>query len=203
MDSIGVAYQPTDIEVNVLEGTNESHSDWSANKYNEFKQNLKQHYRSQQDNRCCYCKKELGFDLKETEIEHILAKSAYPQFMFEVQNLAISCPGCNVSKGSVNVLLGNTIPKKYPCNPKHYAIVHPHFDYYSDHIQIVDNVLFAPLTEKGIKTIQVCKLHRLSKVMAQSNQKQTKQTDANTLMDTLTAMDDAQRRDLKKFLRAL
>lgn len=104
----------------------------------ELRKHIRNHYLHQQNFMCAYCrieKKELhGLTW---DIEHILAKSKYPSFLFEPQNLAIACKECNAPKDDREILLvklRNTA--ELPTNTEAYAIVHPHFDRYSDHFEI-------------------------------------------------------------------
>ncbi|WP_164844757.1 HNH endonuclease [Brucella pituitosa] len=69
----------------------------------EFKQNLKSTLRHAQRSLCCYCRRPLG-DYRDTELEHIIEKSAHPAFTFEI-NLALSCSTCNNQKARSYKLL--------------------------------------------------------------------------------------------------
>ena len=51
-----------------------SHEDWDKNVFSSLKGKIRDDLRQKQDNKCCYCKKELGFDLKDVDIEHIIPK---------------------------------------------------------------------------------------------------------------------------------
>lgn len=140
----------------------------------------------------------MGFDLKQVDVEHILAKASYVQFMFEGRNLALSCPACNTSKGSKNVFMGKATPSVYPKNGSLFSIVHPHFDRYFDHIKIINNCLYAPLSTKGTVTIDVCKLYRLNKVMKNANQ--FKQTESEKMLNIVSEMSEEQIRTLRDLL---
>ncbi|TOH24941.1 hypothetical protein CGI85_24100, partial [Vibrio parahaemolyticus] len=81
-----------------------THKDWEKGAFDSIKENLIADLRPKQNNKCCYCKSELGFDIKAVDIEHILPKSKHEKFTFHPKNLALSCPGCNTSKGSKEVV---------------------------------------------------------------------------------------------------
>lgn len=114
--------------------------------------------------RCCYCQQ------RKTErhgltwdIEHIAPKSLYPQFLFDLNNLAISCKECNIAKGEKNTLSGN-FRAKYPDNGGGFSIIHPYFDTYSDHIEIVrcgdQQTYRVKNANKGKSTYMMCDLIR-------------------------------------------
>ena len=79
--------------------------------------------------------------------------------MFTPQNLAVSCRDCNLSKGQTEVR--TTTRKKFPNESRHYRIVHPHFDNYSDHIRWFGDIC-VPLTDKGVETQATCGLTRFT-----------------------------------------
>jgi uncharacterized protein (TIGR02646 family) len=102
------------------------HSDWDTNVFSGIKINIRDFLRPQQNNKCCYCKRELGYDIKEVDIEHIIPKATYPSFTFNPMNLSLSCPGCNTIKGDKNILTKNVV--RYPKKSKYITIVHSQFN---------------------------------------------------------------------------
>lgn len=167
-DYIEKPYRLTTVECERVSKYCRNGKDWSKNTFSELKGNLKAHLRVQQNNQCCYCKKILGYDLKEVEIEHILPKSKYHAFVFEPKNLALSCPACNLHKGDSDVYAKNKLPVRYPAASCSYKIVHPHFDTYSNHIEIRDSAVYIANSRKGSYTIHVCQLWRLQEVLKKS-----------------------------------
>lgn len=103
------------------------------------RKHIREHYLMEQEYRCAYCRMEKKESHGMTwDIEHILPKSAFPEFLFEPENLAIACKECNTPKDKTDVLSASgQSPTKFPNNGDAYAIVHPHFDTYSDHFEIV------------------------------------------------------------------
>src|SRR5690606_19612567 len=93
-------YRFTAGESTIIANNLSTHTDWTKVVFNLIKENIIAHLRIQQDNTCCYCKYQLGFDIKQVDIEHIIPKSEYGQFTFESQNLALSCPACNTKKST-------------------------------------------------------------------------------------------------------
>jgi len=126
------------------------------------KKHIKEHYKIAQDFTCVYCQQKVLFNHGRVwDIEHIIPKKLYPKFLFTEENLALSCPDCNGRKLDKNVLV-NPKRKTFPNKSEDYIIVHPHFDEYEKHIKVLDNQLYFPKDEKGIKTIEICGLLRFA-----------------------------------------
>jgi len=157
---IASPYIFTQLEILLINQKYHVHTDWDKKVFDNIRENLRDFLRPKQKNKCCYCKSELGFDIKAVDIEHILPKSEYKQFGFEGLNLALSCPGCNTKKGD------KVVSKKvvrYPKHSKNMTIIHAHYDDYYEHIKIHGKCVFEALTRKGSHTITVCELFRLKK----------------------------------------
>lgn len=167
-DKVKQIYTPSIQELETISSKFNDHNDWSKKCFSEFKENLKEHMRTIQNNKCCYCKKELFHDIGEVDIEHILSKSKFPTFTFYPLNLALSCRSCNTKKGSKNVLVKNQI-SEYPVHGNAYSIVHPNIDNFNEHLAINEGYVFEALTSKGSHTITVCELFRLKEVMKRNN----------------------------------
>ncbi len=161
-------YTPSTQELETISSKFNDHNDWSKKCFCDFKENLKEHMRSVQNNKCCYCKKELFHDIGEVDIDHILSKSKFPKFTFYPLNLALSCRSCNTKKGSKNVLVKSHI-REYPVHGNAYSIVHPNIDDFNEHLAINEGYVFEALTSKGSHTITVCELFRLKEVMKRNN----------------------------------
>lgn len=159
---IQTPYNFTAVETAIISRNFSTHNDWTKIVFNPIKQNIISHLRVQQNNLCCYCKYQLGFDIKQVDIEHIIPKSEYPNFTFKSLNLALSCPACNTKKSTKPVLY-NAIAN-YPSDGTNFKIIHAHYDDYSNHIDIIQNCLFVAKTTKGSETITFCELFRLSTV---------------------------------------
>jgi uncharacterized protein (TIGR02646 family) len=129
---------------------------------------IRAHYLEEQGYRCAYCRmlKRERYGLS-WDVEHIIPKSEHPQFMFEPENLALACKECNLSKHDKSVLtrrLNKTSP--YPKEKESFSIIHPHFDTYSDHMEVAvlaGKVFHRPKNkEKGKETFIMCNLIRFS-----------------------------------------
>ena len=105
---------------------------WSEDEYKEVRKTIKDHYLKEQNYTCFFCKQHNNVKHgRAWDTEHLISRTAYPQFMFEPQNLCITCIDCNQEKGAKNVLLRRV--KTFPKKSSRYKIAHPHFDKYDDH----------------------------------------------------------------------
>jgi uncharacterized protein (TIGR02646 family) len=169
-------YNFTKDEINLITSHFSKHDDWYKDVFNKIRENLRNHLRTEQDNKCCYCKQDLGFDLKNVDIEHIIPKSEASQFTFNNKNLALSCPACNTIKHDKTVSIKNLKFKNHPTNSKNIKIVHPYFDEYTNHIQILNNTIYAAKTLKGSETISMCGLYRFWEVVEKAKKFRAKQS---------------------------
>ncbi|MBV4487015.1 hypothetical protein HU727_015590 [Pseudomonas sp. SWRI153] len=131
--------------------------------YASVKEAIKKHYLQAQNYTCPYCKQRIVVEhLGTWDAEHVIAKDENPQFMFESQNLCVSCKDCNGSKSNKEVLSRpSRTRRKFPTDPDEYKFCHPHFHDYEQHIRIVEVAgFYMPLTEKGIALIEICGLLR-------------------------------------------
>ena len=135
---------------------------WNSVEIEAIRKEIKQHYKDEQKYICSYCRQQIKVEHSMIwDIEHIVAKSSHPQFMFEPKNLCLACKDCNVNKGAQNVLKKEKT-NKYPTGSEEFYIIHPHFDRYTDHITKLGENVFVPRTEKGIFTANCCGLFRFS-----------------------------------------
>lgn len=166
---------------NVIINSNiNSHHDWDKDCFDNIKESLIDFLRREQNNLCCYCKCELGGKKGEFHIEHVLPKSKYVRFMFKPENLALTCPHCNVSKNTNDPYIpydnkGKPIIR-YPSTNNRFLTIHPYLDNYSDNIKILKGSVYNALTQKGIKTIDFCKLYELQHVEQKMKQFKTSTT---------------------------
>jgi len=162
-EQINTPYKFSTTEKKVIKDNFLVHTDWEKSVFDDIKEKLREHLRTQQDNKCCYCKRELGFDIKEVDIEHIIPKSRLESFTFHHKNLALSCPGCNTKKSTSCVLIKQSITN-YPSSGSNFKIIHAHYDEYNAHIAILDDCIYTAKSKKGSETITICELFRLSNV---------------------------------------
>lgn len=162
VERIKIPYFFSEEEKSIIKANYSQAKDWSKSQFRDLKYSLRTYLRFIQGNQCCYCKRYLPWDMKSVDIEHIVNKDDHWTFGFEPKNLALSCPACNSCKTSQETL---SIPNvaNYPSYAGAFLIVHPYFDNYSENIAI-QFPIYSAITDKGTKTIKMCKLDRLVEV---------------------------------------
>ncbi|GHD45459.1 TIGR02646 family protein [Marinobacter persicus] len=188
-------------EADIVKNHFRFHKDWDKVTFESIKKNIIKHLRVKQDNQCCYCRGVLGFDIKEVDIEHVIPKSKYPAFTFHAKNLALSCPGCNTSKGTKNVLRKEI--KYYPRTGSNITIIHPHFDDYFVSINIHEGVIFEGRDDKGCETIKLCKLYRLKDVLEKKKKISTSVSPIQKLIEDIRNADESEKNQLLEEIQAL
>lgn len=134
---------------------------WSDDKYSHIRKTIKSHYLKEQNYTCFFCRQRMVVNSNRAwDAEHIISKSTHPSFMFEPKNLCIACPDCNNEKRDGRVL-DRESRVKFPMHSNAYKIVHPHFDIYDDHLEvIVVGKLYRIKTPKGRYTYRIYGLDR-------------------------------------------
>lgn len=143
-----------------------SYHNWSAVELEELRCYVRDFYRIEQRGYCAYCKNKVSLQAAANcQVEHIVPKSLYRNFMFDPRNLCVVCADCNQIKREQEVLnqspdtLSSRGHRRYPRSGNSFRIVHPHFDTYADHILVVGG-LYVDKTAKGHFTIGACNLNR-------------------------------------------
>jgi hypothetical protein len=144
---------------------------WENDLLRELKTRIKQYYRTNLEEVCCYCRRDLTDEFNMViDVEHILPKSKYGEFMFEIGNLNISCKRCNmeIKREKDDFVVDTTSIRVDYTKPELYHFIHPNFEIYKDNMDYfrVDVngtriTKFSPKTEKGTYTynyFQLCKL---------------------------------------------
>lgn len=139
-------YKPTEKEqstIKELEDKGLVAEDWdSGKKYiQSFKKNLRVDMYNKQNKLCAFCRIHVPLACVPLHREHIVYKDEHPQWMFLPENLCVACPICNEFKGTTEVLV-NPKTKIYPKNSNGFKIIHPLYDKYSDHIELVGGILY-------------------------------------------------------------
>ena len=158
-------YQPNEEEkqaIAELEKRGIVAEDWDSRKKHieSFKKNLRDDIYKKQNKLCAFCRIHVPEGCVPMHREHIVYKDAHPQWMFLPENLCIACPSCNEYKGTTEVLV-DTQTETYPRSGNGFKIIHPMYDRYSDHIELVDEILYRGKTDKGAFTINTCHLYRV------------------------------------------
>lgn len=130
-----------------------------------FKSEVKGHYWTEQNNRCCYCSKELDKSKNSYDAEHIIDKHYYPQLMFEFNNLAAACKTCNRKKSDSEILVKADRTIKFaPEKSADYLIVHPLLDEWKEFFEYDEIWRILPVAgkAKALKTIELCGINFLN-----------------------------------------
>lgn len=170
-------YQPTEEEkqaIKELEGKEQGlvADDWDSQKtyIKNFKKNLRDDMYKKQNKLCAFCRIHVPLACVPMHREHIVYKNKHPQWTFLPENLCVACPSCNEYKGTTEVLVDpQTIT--YPNVGNGFKIIHPLYDRYSDHIELLGGVLYRGKTDKGIFTIEKCHLYRVGLAEERADQK--------------------------------
>uniref|UniRef100_B0T8P9 HNH endonuclease n=1 Tax=Caulobacter sp. (strain K31) TaxID=366602 RepID=B0T8P9_CAUSK len=157
----------TDEELELIRVLTERGEGWDCAEYNPLRSRIKQFYLKGQAFRCCYCQKPNPVQHgRAWDIEHVISRALNATFMFEPENLAVSCIDCNLAKRDADILAK---PRRtFPRNSDAYTIVHPHFDDWGDHF-VLGQIVYAPKTAKGAETLRVCKLWRFYEMIGQES----------------------------------
>lgn len=132
---------------------------WSLEEFDYVRSHIKQHYIREQAYRCCYCRQPLyAHHGRVWDVEHIIARATRCDFMFVPRNLAVACVECNQAKGQTPV--ADPRRRTFPERADAYAIVHPHFHDWDEHIEIEGEGTYHALTPEGKFTIYHCDLFR-------------------------------------------
>jgi len=199
-EKIDTPYSLAPREKQIIKDNFVTHTDWKKEIFNDIKNNILKHLRTQQDNECCYCKRQLGYDIKDVDIEHIIPKSNFPKFTFNTKNLALSCPGCNTKKSTTCVLKRQHITN-YPRNGTNIKIIHAHYDEYRTHIEILDDCIYIAKSKKGSETITICELFRLKTVEENARRFITGKSIISQLTEDLRTSKPNERQELLDLLR--
>lgn len=78
--------------------------DWQAASLDKFKDRVRKFYHSVQRQKCAYCRMDVSLATGYFHIEHIVAKSVHPEWMYKPENLCLVCPVCNSSKNNKDIL---------------------------------------------------------------------------------------------------
>lgn len=202
-------YQPTAKEVQAIEELrNSKHGiyagDWNSNKMyiKSFKNNLRLDMYRKQNKLCAFCRIHIPSACVPMHCEHIVYKNAHPQWTFLPENLCVACPLCNVNKGTTEVL-SNPRTKVYPKTSAGFKIIHPMYDKYSDHIELIGGILYRGKTDKGVFTINTCCLHRVELAEERADQRMYEENKGCVISELvhLTKLSDQYINNQKRFIQ--
>jgi hypothetical protein len=135
---------------------------WTDTAYGPIKLRLKKELYFYQFDRCAYCRRVIEADAKYEPMDHIVAKSIKPEWMFEPHNLVVTCDSCNNLKNDDPTLaIAHINDNDYPQTSDSFLVFNPHFDTWSEHLQYEDEIFLVGVPgSKGPDTIRICKLYR-------------------------------------------
>lgn len=137
-----------------------------------FRKEVRDYYRDEQGFTCPYCGRlREEFHGGQWDIDHIIPKSSYPEYLYTPRNLTVTCKDCNTYKSKNNPLLNSLRSKApYPDNSESYKIIHPHFDSFHEHIKLARDKkgrsYHEVITDKGRETFHMCHLIRFSEAIS-------------------------------------
>ncbi len=182
-------YQPTAKEKQAIEELmNKAQglvvSDWDSNKTDikSFKKNLRFDMYKKQNKLCAFCRIHVPFACVHMHREHIVYKNEHPQWTFLPENICVACLSCNVFKGTTEVLT-NPLIKTYPKDGNGFKIIHPLYDKYSTHIELLGGVLYRGKTDKGIFTINTYHLYRVELAEERADQRMYKENKGSIIAE--------------------
>lgn len=149
-----------------------------------FKEHVRATLYAAQLGRCCFCRRTM-MDESGIHLEHFVDKGQYASFTFEIRNLALSCPTCNVRKNGRFVALAGKLKREakrsgkafvprcpvlttelapgapFPTKESDFRWVNPYVDTYSTHIGWSKGWIFHGKTKKGLRTIRGVRLNEI------------------------------------------
>ncbi|HEM7950361.1 HNH endonuclease [Citrobacter koseri] len=171
---------------------------WSDNDISDIRDSIKQFYIHEQEFTCPYCMQiTRSNNGRMWDIEHIIPRENEKNFMFSAENLCVACPDCNNRKGATRVSTSKAT-KILPTRSDLYLIIHPHFDEYSQHIEVIKpGAFYVAKTKKGEKTIGICGLNRFYEYAGYSQGV----TSDNLILQLANALTNAQTEQEKRQIR--
>lgn len=152
-----------------------SYKTWENSNFDQIKSRIRNHIITEQHYKCPYCRMTLRPRTDDLPIDHIVPRQPYALFMFEMKNLVLTCDGCNHAKLNKKVLVDDDITE-YPENSNAFIIFHPYFDNYEDHLcLVIDELFIKSISDKGDKTIEICKLDNVQLAFNRAREKKINQ----------------------------
>ncbi|RTP25184.1 HNH endonuclease [Enterobacter roggenkampii] len=134
---------------------------WSDDDLLSTRTNIKRFYILEQRYTCPYCMQTFrSSNNRIWDIEHIISRDDEKNFMFDPLNLCVACLDCNNRKSNKKVTYSRA-RQRLPTRSQDYFFIHPHFDLYEEHIEVIKaGAFYIAKTTKGEKTIEICGLNR-------------------------------------------
>lgn len=156
-------YQKSEIEETEIAFDKASSKKWSDG-YKIFKNSIRTHLKLEQNGRCAFCRLRISTGTSWSNLEHLVSKTDYSQFMHKSDNLVYCCTRCNMSKVKKKVLVNpveDNSTQEFPEDSIGFSIINPYHDNYEEHIDFLDDIIIVSNnSEKGTETIELYKLFR-------------------------------------------
>lgn len=153
----------------IMNAKQDGNDRWNDYRARNIKHRISVHCLEEQRCCCAYCESLL--EKGGVHIEHISPKSATPDFVFEPDNLVVSCSCCNSTtiKGHEPTIEGEIEPL-YRYNT--FRIVHPRLDNPDDHIKYLGDDRIAldlnNCSDKGRYTIEFFQWNGYSAILTRA-----------------------------------
>jgi hypothetical protein len=111
---------------------------WDNPLASDIKVKITRYLRDQEIAFCCYCRVSMhGWHNWTIDPEHVLPKSHYPLYTFEILNLNIACKRCNmgIKRADDSFFTGGRGCLE-PFKTELYTFVHPNLDTVNDHLHV-------------------------------------------------------------------
>lgn len=162
----------TEEELALIEAARQAGGDvWNHEDLLNIKRKIKVHFRTGVDESCCYCKRDFRDEFNMViDIEHILPKSRYAEFMFDIYNLNISCKRCNmnIKRERHDFVVDTATVRANYRQSDQYHFIHPNLDNFEDNINYIKIDLngkkltkYKALTDKGRYSYAYFRLDRI------------------------------------------
>ena len=113
--------------------------DYESQTITVVKNKLRSYHLKAQKNKCCYCRMILNASNPfVVDREHILPKTYFPQFSYEVDNISVACKRCNMSikKTKRDFIIWNHHTCLIGPLSINFKFIHPNIDKFSDYISV-------------------------------------------------------------------
>ena len=129
---------------NIKEAIRQGGKIWDSTLLKDPKTKIKNFLLTKQGQRCCYCQRPLVGEFRMViDIEHILPKSKYERYMFNITNLAVACKRCNMSikRDDTSFFKGTHNNPATHFNSDSYKFIHPNLDDYFLHLDYLVKIV--------------------------------------------------------------
>lgn len=100
------------------------------------KSQIKELLKIKHKHQCCYCRRSFVGEFNMViDIEHVLPKEKFPEWIFEIENLSLSCKRCNMNVKNDDIEFYKEQVGTYSRDSDAYKIIHPNYDDWNLHMK--------------------------------------------------------------------